>query len=72
MLLAELISGEAGRADRESEGNMRHGNGGDGHEGEGGSRRGKQGLEDREQEDLLAPGRWSVADERVLELGAGA
>lgn len=57
VLLAELISNEAGRAM---------------YEGEAHDRDASTIVESDIQNDFERPGRWSVRGERVLELGAGA
>ena len=79
VLLAELISDEAARAEREaSDQRVETGNGevisrNGGHQ-NGYEKVGNQGKNTNDYDDdgLRAPRRWSVKGERVLELGAGA
>ena len=76
VLLAELISDEAARAESEASDQTEEGKGEEESSG-GGSLRKGYGKEESQSDDddadnLRAPGRWSVKGERVLELGAGA
>ena len=71
VLLAELISDEAARAEREASSQRDEESSRNGTTSQKDSKNGEEQGNDNDADGLRAPGRWSVKGERVLELGAG-